>query len=377
MVRLMQGSIRKHRDKWQARFKVKDVQTGQWRQVSKILPTKREAELWLRRETAHYDTEAADAGSMTFAELVDEWYQLKHRRWSPTTRNHHRYALPKVLEILGPMPITKIKSRDIDRWITHQERAGVSVRTIGRRFDIVRQAFKQAVRWEYIVRNPTDNVSMPEQTRTRVTPPTPEEIARLGQAAWDHSDDFGMLVQLAVATGARRGELLALRWSDIDFGRQRLTIERAIAHGDNGDPVVKTTKTGNTRTIVLGDGILGLLRAYKTTCAERALACGQRRSDGLVFTDEPGSDQPWRPDYVTMTWGRLRTRLGLATRFHDLRHYCATRLLTSGVDLATVAHRLGHADGGKTTISIYSHVMQASDNKAASLIDGDIVRRTG
>jgi integrase len=193
----------------------------------------------------------------------------------------------------------------------------------------------------------------------------------------EYSHEFGMFIRLSAATGARRGEICALRWSDVDFDGSTIRIARAVVHGDDGSPVVKSTKTGNTRTVTLDPGTVGLLRAYRTERAEQALGIGVRIEDGFIFSHEADSSAPIRPDYVTRTFGRVREEQGLRhVRLHDLRHHHATALLNAGVDLATVAGRLGHADGGRTTLTIYAHFMQPADRVAADIIGAVLQRAT-
>lgn len=372
----MQGSVRRSKNgrRWRAAYKVQDIRSGKWRQVTRTFDGRREAEAWLRRTTAGYGEKLADARDLTLAEYLDEWFEFASPEWSPNTRKEARYLISRVTSALGLTPITKLTTRDIDRWIAKMRTDGLHPGTIAKRFYVLRSAFRQAVRWQYLLVDPTQNATLPRQTRKKLVPPTQDQIITLLEACREHSHDFGVLAHLAASTGARRGELLALRWSDIDLEKASLTISRAVAHGDGNDVIVKATKTGNTRSVALGPLTLDLLRKHRKVALERALRLGIRTTDGFLFSHEADGSLPWRPDFVTMTWGRIRCSVGLdSVRFHDLRHFVATSLLTSGVDLSTVAGRLGHADGGRTTLVVYSHFLQQADKGAAEVIDALLV----
>ena len=185
----------------------------------------------------------------------------------------------------------------------------------------LRAALAQAVRWEWIATNPADRVD----TRKRfagparaIVPPAPDVVARLLDGAADMDHDFGVWLHLAAATGARRGELCALRWSDIDLDAATVVVERSIAIGDT--LVEKTTKTGNRRRVSLAAPTVAALRAHRRRCAERSLACGAPLAvDAFVFSFDVDCSSPWRPDLVTHRFGRLCRQLDVdGVRLHDL-----------------------------------------------------------
>jgi integrase len=124
------------------------------------------------------------------------------------------------------------------------------------------------------------------------------------------------------------------------------------------------------RQIALDVGSVELLGAHRARATQRGLACGiSLPPTSFVFSHEPDGSTPWRPDYVSLKFRRLRKGLGLDdVRLHDLRHFVATTLLGAGVDLRTVAGRLGHAAGGRTTLAVYAHFLQAPDREAAQLL---------
>jgi integrase len=175
-----------------------------------------------------------------------------------------------------------------------------------------------------------------------------------------------MFVWLAMTTGARRGELCALRWEHVDFAAGVVTIRASIAQ-NGGRTWEKDTKTHQRRRIVLDVQTLSLLHAYLRHCAVRAGALDVAlRDDAFVFSPEPDGGAWPRPDSATQRYQRMCARLGWDMNFHQLRHYSATELIAAGVDVRTVAGRLGHGGGGTTTLRVYSAWVAEADQRAAA-----------
>jgi integrase len=178
--------------------------------------------------------------------------------------------------------------------------------------------------------------------------------------------DWGTLVWLAMATGIRRGELCALRFSSIHFDEETLDLRRNWVGGREKD-----TKTHQARRIALDATTLGLLHAHRERVQARVESLGGRFTDDLfLFAGLKTVDhtEPYSPNAVTQRYKDMAARIGIATYLHALRHYSATELLTSGVDLRTVAGRLGHGGGGATTLKVYAAWVAGADRKAAELL---------
>jgi hypothetical protein len=174
-----------------------------------------------------------------------------------------------------------------------------------------------------------------------------------------------MQLWLTMITGCRRGELCAIRWRSVDFDRANLWLEKATAQPRSGI-IEKDPKSGEGRRVSLDPHTLELLRKHRTDVAEQLLALGVRITDDTyVFSKTPDYSAPWKPKSVTQRYRKMAIRLRLrSTRLHALRHYSATELLAAGVDLRTVAGRLGHSDG-ITTLRTYAAWVAAADRRAA------------
>jgi integrase len=231
-------------------------------------------------------------------------------------------------------------------------------------------ALNAAKRWGWITLNPLDAAVRPRPPQPRPDPPSPEEAAKIVNAAWAEDDDWGLFVWLALVTGARRGELLALTWEDVDLVGSVLTIRHGLVAHD-GQTIVKQTKTHQVRRLSLDEVTARLLGAHHKRYQARCTALGLQTTDeAFVFSYAPDNTRPCSPSGISHRYVRMARDLGINTHLHALRHYSATELLAGGVDLRTVAGRLGHGGGGggATTLKVYAAFVTEADKKAAGLI---------
>lgn len=169
-------------------------------------------------------------------------------------------------------------------------------------------------------------------------------------------------------TGARRGELCALRWSDIDLKKGTVVIQRSL--GQDGTEVYeKDTKTHQQRRLVVDPATAKILTAHKNRQKKRAKALDLKvEPDAFVFSAKPDGSESLIPDSVTQRYERLAKRLKIKTSLHKLRHYSATELIAAGVDIRTVAGRLGHSGGGATTLKVYAAWVSEADQRASKAL---------
>lgn len=179
-----------------------------------------------------------------------------------------------------------------------------------------------------------------------------------------------MLVRVAIATGLRRSELCGLKWDDIDLTRHKMRVKRAVVIVDS-ETHEKPTKTRATRRLTLDLITVQLLAAHKEHVETQAAQHGTSiAADGFVFSYTLDCSEPIKPYWVTDKFRNLPSN-GRTVRFHDLRHAHATQLLGNGIDIPTVAGRLGHATPS-TTLNFYAHALEENDQTAANTI-GDLL----
>lgn len=231
---------------------------------------------------------------------------------------------------------------------------------------LLSSAFKRALRWRWVTVNPIDQAEPPRAPTPEPQPPTVTEAAKIINEAM-RDPDWGALVWVATTTGARRGELCGLRWDCVDLDRGALTIRRSVAKDRKVGWYVKDTKTHQQRRVALDPATVAVIAEHRERAEARASAVGAEVGpDSFVFSLEPDQSSFRTPGAVTQRYTKLAARLGIDTHLHALRHYSATELIAAGVDIRTVAGRLGHGGGGTTTLRFYSAWRQEADQRAAA-----------
>jgi integrase len=216
--------------------------------------------------------------------------------------------------------------------------------------------------------NIAEQAKPPRVSQRRVKAPSVDVVRAVIEAAEDRDPRLAALLMLGALTGMRRGELCALRWSDIDLERGDMEVSRSVIVVPGGLSE-KSTKTDRSRAVALDEVGVALLTQYRARVDEWASeARTEVADDAFVFSPHIDGATPFRPDNVTGFFIRVRDGLGLKdVRLHDLRHFTATQLIGAGVDVRTVAGRLGHSDPS-LTLRVYSHVIEERDRAAAAIL---------
>jgi integrase len=181
-----------------------------------------------------------------------------------------------------------------------------------------------AVRWGWIPYNPMPSVKPPAKKRPQPRPPSPEQMAHIVEAAWKASNEWGLYVWLSAITGARRGEVIALQWNDIDWINGILQLDENYVRAANG-MILKDTKTHQMRRVSIDKPTVELLRKHKDDCTHRMFLLGLPLTDDTwLFSAQPDLSKPRDPSAVTRRYSRLGSKLGIDTQLKQLRHYSAT-----------------------------------------------------
>lgn len=359
---------------WRAKVFLGQDANGRQRYLTRTIHgSKREAdaqlrELMLEAGLAHGTSQA------TMHDLTAKWLEMAAETLSPSTLREYRRLLEKIiLPEFGSMKVRAIRTSDLDSFYARLRRSGVSGRPLSAQsvhhvHALIRRLFTQALKWGWIVVNPATNASPPRVRRPELEIPNVEVVARIINFAEERNPDIACFLRLAAVTGARRGELCAIRWRDFDKGRT-LSIKHSIVDGNNSELIEKGTKTHASRRVSIDPMTMVAVNAQRERCKARSKECGSKfSSDNFVFAGTLDGSLPWRPHRVTLAFGRLCRELGIAgVRLHDLRHFTATQMLAAGVPVKTVAGRLGHSNAA-TTLNVYAHALESSDIEAAHLL---------
>lgn len=362
------------------------------------------AERAMNKLLVQVDEQRAVESSVSLGYALDEWMRNAELEDS-TRRAYEGYIRRTIRPALGEEPARKISARTLESFYTELRRCRTMCdgkpfiehkvkgehdcaeekckphkcnpfgsSTIRQIHAIISGALDAAVRWDWIDSNPARLARKPKQKRPEPDPPTPAEAAKLSEAAFELDDDWGTLVWLAMTTGMRRGELVALRFKRIDLDQGVIDLRRNWVLGKEKD-----TKTHQNRRIALDTETIVLLKEHKARVKQRVEALGVGFNDDMfVFSSAKTADHsaPYPPNAVTQRYKDMAARLKIDTHLHALRHYSATELLTAGIDLPTVSGRLGHGGGGSTTLRVYAAWVAASDRKAAEILGSRMPKRS-
>jgi integrase len=375
------GHIRQRSpNSWELRYSLgTDPATGKRRMAtSTVKGNRRAAEKELRRLLRALDTgEHVDPTRMTVREWLTAWLAAVREEVSP--KSHERYSEIVgnfLAPELGNLPIVKLGPVHISaaytRWATEGRRdgkpGGLSPRTRRHVHRILKAALGRAVEQQVVARNPADAFKkrLPKVERQEMVTLTAEQAAKLLESI-KHSRLYWPVL-IALSTGMRRGETLALRWRNIDLERGTVRVVESLEQ-TKAALRFKAPKTEKARAITLPSFAVEELRRLKRQQAEELLALGVRQS-GETLACGRHDGKPMPPRSLTHEFAKIAGRLKDVprARFHDLRHSHATQLLSAGVHPKVAQERLGHSTI-TTTLDLYSHVTETMQGDAASKLD--------
>lgn len=309
---------------------------------------------------------------MPFGEWIDFWYRTycKHTIRVTTQQEYENRIYKHIIPEIGKIPLNKLTQSDIQQFYARTKSGGrkihteiygtgLSDRVIRAIHANCRSALEKAVQEGLIRINPAIGCKLPPKKSREMKVLTPSEIVRFLDRAKE--EGYYELFLLELGTGMRRGEILALKWSDLNFTTGELRIERQV-NVFNGEQIISEPKTkASIRTIILPPSLLQILSEYKKTVDSE-----------WIFPLPIDSSKTRHPSAVRKRLQIMLERAGCPkVRFHDLRHTFATMALENGMDVKTLSTTIDHVSS-ETTIDIYSHITDTMQRQAAAKIDRQI-----
>lgn len=347
--------------------RVKDLETGKSKQkwISGFA-TKEEAKSARdKARTESRDGVFVSPTKITVQEHFEEWWEIKRTKVKPTTAENYRFILDRyILPKFGSQLLKDLSSAKIEKVFIEliQDLSESTVRLVS---IVLSQGLERAVKERRIAFNPAKGIERPKGRKRSVTPYTSNELKALLESLESHR--LFAFFRLLAYTGARRGEILALRWSDLDFEKSTLSISKNRTRLGKSVIEQDSTKGGDGKRLVqLDSETLRLVRDHRRRQIEERMKAGSLWQEAdFIFTQENGL--PLDPSTPYQLFKKTAKRLGLRSEsLHSIRHLHATELLNSGAGVHLVKDRLGHSDIS-TTLRIYAHIRPEQKQEVADL----------
>jgi len=370
----MTGHIRKRGNSYSVVIDIGVDETGKRKQKwHSGYKTKKEAEKAMVQLVSDIEKgEYINPSNITLAQFLDEWLEdSKKPHLAPKTYELYEAIIRLYFKpLLGERVLSKLTPSIIQRYYTHlREKTDLSNTTINYHHKLLRQALDHAVKWLYITKNPCDITEAPKKNKPEMQA---WSIADAQKAQKIFKDTpINLHIMLALYTGMRKGEICALRWSDIDFANATCTVRRTAQRVSRKLIFKEPKSEKSARLVVLQQSIIEILKYEKKKQAENRLLHGSSyitEFEGHISVREDG--HYIEPGYVSKKFQKILTKNPELPkiRFHDLRHTNASMMLASGIDMKTMSERLGHSQIG-ITMDLYAHVSVDMQRKAIKKLE--------
>jgi integrase len=369
----MAGTVRKRGRSWQAILNFRDpLNAGKMVQFTATRPTRREAESAMADLIVRRDHEQLARGNQTFGLAAEKWRQAKEQTAAPSSLLRYDIGLnTHLLPRFGDVQLRRLRTVALDDFYADLRRKGMAPNSILWQHNLVHSILRYAQRTlKWISSNPADNANPPRRAATTIHLPSHAELGKLIRAADEDGPVLGAFVRLAIATGARRGELCALQWKHVDLETGQLVIVANVTQGAEGY-IVKAPKSGRGRRLALPAAMVDHLVLYRSWRAVRAESVGEEVTpESYVFGYNPTGRDFANPGTVSEKFATAKRVAGVRQlRLHDMRHQAATVLLNNRISPRVVAERLGHSRTS-TTLDVYAQFLPPADQEAADILGG-------
>ena len=355
-------------------------ENGKRKQIFKSgFERKKDADDALRQKLNEKDEgELVKPDPTTFAAFLREWFkEHAERNCTPKTVERYRELTAYVLPHIGGIKLQDLSALTLERVFNRLKDAGgrnrktkqarpLSAKTVHHISSLVHVALDTAIRWKLLKSNPVDGVVLPKVAKREATVLETDQISTFLNGA--RAAGVYEFTMLSVSTGARRGELLALTWADVDFVGRVLRLSKSLEQTKAGLRL-KCTKGGKPREISLAKSSIEMLRNHRAAQSENRRLYGPDYRDDLNLVFATPEGDYLKPDSMTSKVCLLATKAGLdGASLHTLRHSHGSQLLSQGVSLPAVSKRLGHSSV-YVTATIYAHALSADEVAAADVWD--------
>ena len=347
---------------------------GKRKYKSKRFKRKKDAKEWAAKQEINKNMGIViDTGDYKIKEYLNEWIEDHKENLSPTTYDGYKMIIRVHLNpALGQLKLENLRPIHIKSYFRHKKKngradgkkGGLSQKTLLQHYRVLSKALKEAVKMELLKRNPAKAVSSPKPKKKVIQAMNEKQINKLLKVAKNENEWIYNFIYLAVKTGMRRGELLGLRWEDVNLNEKQLNIRNTLVITKKG-MIFKEPKTSSSiRPIEITEDLISVLKSIQKNQNKRKIYLGLNycTNNNLVFCKDNG--EKFNPDTATRRFKRIAKKAGLDQfHLHTLRHTHATLLLKAGVHPKIVQERLGHSSITQT-LDTYSHVIPSMQREA-------------
>lgn len=363
--------------------------TKTWAPDKKYTPAQLEKELERQtilfeqqtRERLQKETTVQGLSTMLFSDYADKWikeYSIPNHKLKTT--ESYESMLKRVKVAIGHIPLNQITTMVINNFLLNlrepgtkitgrSKEASVSPKTVKNFHTLLRSMFNTAVEWKILDENPVDGVKPPKVRKKEIPVLEKEEVIKLFNCLQEAPLKYNVFFQLAILSGMRRGEILGLKWSCVDFKNCTITVKTTSLYSPKVGQFEDTPKTeGSERVLKISKSFFDLLAIFKQEQDKNRLAMGDKwHETDYVFTAPDG--RPLHPNGLYNWFIRFQKKHGLERcSIHALRHTNATLLIMEGANIKLVSSRLGHTNTSTTT-NIYASYLKSADEAAAKALD--------
>lgn len=336
------------------------------RRPTKYFDTKTEANKWLNEQIYLANKGLINSNTnLSTSEFLELWLRFsKNRVNEKTLKQYSQIVKQHIIPYLGKYLLVDLKPFLLNQFFETLSNKGLGSRTIQLVYTVFHIALNQATREDLLVRNPLDRVNRPRHKMSVIEPLRETEVTQFLISCRGHR--LEALFKIAFTTGMRKGEILGLKWTDIDWDEKTIRIQRQLQRIPGlGLTLVHPKTSSSIRTIPIGnDTILALRRHFERQYDEQQFAGEKWQDNGLVFPSRLGT--PYDQGALDKEFKKLLAQANLRNiRFHDIRHTTTSLLLKQGVPIKVIQAMLGHEDIS-TTLRVYSHVYPGMLEEAAN-----------
>lgn len=365
----MSGSVKKEGSSWYYVFSYYDEIGKRHQKKQRGFKTKKEASKCLVQAlNALNNQNYVEPSNLVYKDFLKDWFTTKKNNLGLQTSNLYEHVLNnRIIPGLGNIKLNRLKTIDIQKFINNLKEEGLASATVKKVFNIIRNSLEYAVDFNLVQMNVAKKVKLPKIEQKEMSIWDADQANLFLKVA--EEDVNYIAFYLAISTGMRQGEILGLRWKDIDLEKGYLYVRQTLSH--DGKTFLSGAKTkASIRTIGLSDKTIETLKVHKQYSDKVRQECSSYQEMDLVVCTQMGT--PLNPANLRRTYNRLIEKAELPKiRFHDLRHTHATLLLSEGINVKVISERLGHSNI-KITLDTYSHVLPIMQEEVMKKIDAII-----